>query len=106
MKIAGKKIGLSTQIFAAMLLGAVLGIVIGEPMTKVGFIGTIWLNCIKMIVVPMVLVTIVTGVVSQKDMKTLGKNQLPHYGVLCYHHTGCLRHRHPGYIHCKAGHHS
>ena len=50
MKIAGKKIGLSTQIFAAMLLGAVLGIVIGEPMTKVGFIGTIWLNCIKMIV--------------------------------------------------------
>ena len=73
MKIAGKKIGLSTQIFAAMLLGAVLGIVIGEPMTKVGFIGTIWLNCIKMIVVPMVLVTIVTGVVSQKDMKTLGR---------------------------------
>ena len=67
------KIGLSTQIFAAMLLGAVLGIVIGEPMTKVGFIGTIWLNCIKMIVVPMVLVTIVTGVVSQKDMKTLGR---------------------------------
>ena len=58
MKIAGKKIGLSTQIFAAMLLGAVLGIVIGEPMTKVGFIGTIWLNCIKMIVVPMVLVTL------------------------------------------------
>uniref|UniRef100_UPI00307AE011 dicarboxylate/amino acid:cation symporter n=1 Tax=Enterocloster clostridioformis TaxID=1531 RepID=UPI00307AE011 len=73
MKIGGKKIGLSTQIFAAMLLGAVLGIVIGEPMTKVGFIGTIWLNCIKMIVVPMVLVTIVTGVVSQKDMKTLGR---------------------------------
>ena len=26
MKIAGKKIGLSTQIFAAMLLGAVLGL--------------------------------------------------------------------------------
>lgn len=73
MKIAGKKVGLSTQIFAAMLLGAILGIVIGEPMTKVGFIGTIWLNCIKMIVVPMVLVTIVTGVVSQKDMKTLGR---------------------------------
>ncbi len=73
MKIAGKKIGLSTQIFVAMLIGAILGIVIGEPMTKLGFIGTIWLNCIKMIVVPMVLATIVTGVVSQKDMKTLGR---------------------------------
>lgn len=73
MKIAGKKIGLSTQIFVAMLIGAVLGIVVGEPMTYFGFIGTIWLNCIKMIVVPMVLATIITGVVSQKDMKTLGR---------------------------------
>lgn len=73
MKIAGKKIGLSTQIFAAMLLGAFFGIVAGQTMTKLGFIGTIWLNCIKMIVVPMVLVTIVTGIVSQKDLKTLGR---------------------------------
>ena len=89
-----------------MLLGAVLGIVIGEPMTKVGFIGTIWLNCIKMIVVPMVLVTIVTGVVSQKDMKTLGRISFRIMAYYVIHHTGCLRHRHPGYIHCKAGHHS
>lgn len=73
MKIGGKKVGMSTQIFVAMLLGAALGIVIGEPMTKLGFIGAIWLNCIKMIVVPMVLATIINGVVSQKDMKTLGR---------------------------------
>lgn len=73
MKIGGKKIGLSTQIFVAMLLGAIFGIVVGKPMTNFGFIGTIWLNCIKMIVVPMVLATIISGVVSQKDMKTLGR---------------------------------
>lgn len=73
MKIAGKKIGLSTQVFSAMILGAILGLVIGDVMVKLEFIGTIWLNCIKMIVVPMVLMTIITGVTSQKDLKSLGR---------------------------------
>jgi len=73
MKIFGKKIGLTTQVFLAMILGAIFGLVIGEPMTKVGFIGDIWLNMIKMIVIPMVIVTIVTGIVSQKDIKSLGR---------------------------------
>ncbi|HIW20804.1 MAG TPA: dicarboxylate/amino acid:cation symporter [Candidatus Dorea intestinavium] len=73
MKIKGKKIGMSTQIFVAMLAGAAMGIIVGKPMTQVGFIGDIWLNCIKMIVVPMVLATIINGVVSQKDIKTLGR---------------------------------
>lgn len=73
MKIAGKKISLTTQIFLAMILGAILGLIIGEPMTKLGFIGNIWLNCIKMIVVPMVIVTIITGITSQKDVKSLGR---------------------------------
>lgn len=73
MKIAGKKIGLSTQVFSAMILGAVLGLLFGDVMVKLEFIGTVWLNCIKLIVVPMVLMTIITGITSQKDLKTLGR---------------------------------
>lgn len=73
MKIGGKKIGLTTQVFIAMVLGAIFGLVIGKPMNEVGFIGDIWLNMIKMIVVPMVLVTIITGITSQKDTKSLGR---------------------------------
>lgn len=73
MKIAGKKISLTTQIFAAMILGALCGLVIGKPMTQLGFIGKIWLNCITLIVVPMVLVTIISGIISQKDVKSLGR---------------------------------
>lgn len=82
MTIGGKKIGLSTQIFVAMIVGAILGIVVGKPMTNFGFIGTIWLNCIKMIVVPMVLVTIISGVVSQKDIKTLGRISVR---IICFY---------------------
>ena len=38
MKIAGKKIGLSTQVFSAMILGAVLGLLFGDVMVKLEFI--------------------------------------------------------------------
>ena len=48
-----------------MILGSIAGLVDGKTMVQLGFLGDIWLNCIKMIVVPMVLCTIVTGIVSQ-----------------------------------------
>lgn len=44
MNIVGKKIGLSTQVFSAMILGAVFGLLFGGVMVKLEFIGTIWLN--------------------------------------------------------------
>lgn len=85
MKIAGKKISLTTQIFAAMILGAICGLVIGKPMTQLGFIGKIWLNCITLIVVPMVLVTIISGIISQKDVKSLGRISIRiiSYYIIC-----------------------
>ncbi len=65
MVIKGKKISLTTQIFIAMLIGAVIGIIAPKVMISLGFLGDIWLNCIKMIVVPMILCTIVTGIITQ-----------------------------------------
>jgi Na+/H+-dicarboxylate symporter len=65
MVIKGKKISLTTQIFIAMLIGAVVGIAAPGVMISLGFLGDIWLNCIKMIVVPMILCTIVTGIITQ-----------------------------------------
>lgn len=73
MTIGGKKISLTTQIFIAMLIGAVCGLAFGDTMLQLEFIGTIWLNCVKMIVVPMILVTIITGIISQKDLGSLGR---------------------------------
>lgn len=73
MQIRGKKISLATQIFIAMIMGAVFGLAVGKPMTELAFIGTIWLNCIKLIIVPMILCTIVTGIISQKNLKSLGR---------------------------------
>lgn len=73
MVLFGKKFSLTTQIFIAMIFGAIMGLAFGPAMKSLGFIGTIWLNCVKMIVIPMVLVTIITGIISQKDLGSLGR---------------------------------
>ncbi len=82
MVLFGKKISLTTQIFIAMILGAVMGLAFGPAMKSVGFIGTIWLNCVKMIVIPMVLVTIITGIISQKNLSSLGRIAVR---IICYY---------------------
>lgn len=63
-----------------ILLGMVLGILCGIPFQKnpqfaVTYIkpfGTLFLNLIKMIVVPVVLCSIISGVISMKDIKKVG----------------------------------
>lgn len=71
MVIGGKKVSLTTQVFVAMILGSIAGLLWGRTMVQLGFIGDIWLNCIKMIVVPMVICTIVTGIISQDSLSSL-----------------------------------
>lgn len=71
MNLLNKKISLTTQIFIAMILGSVAGLIVGKPILEFSFIGTIWLNCIKMIVVPMVICTIVTGIISQNNTSSM-----------------------------------
>ena len=44
MNIVGKKIGLSTQVFSAMILGAVFGLLFGGVMVK---LECFFLVCIK-----------------------------------------------------------
>lgn len=87
MKIGKRKFGLTSQVFFAMILGAIFGLSIGAPMMKLGFIGEIWLDLIKMIVVPMILVTIITGITGQKDPRSLGKISVR---IVAYYITSTL----------------
>ena len=76
MKATKKKISLAGQIFIALLLG----IAVGWAMTPIPHIalnyikpfGTIFLNLIKFIVVPIVLFSIMAGVISMKDIRKVG----------------------------------
>lgn len=70
------KLALSTQIFIALVLAIAAGIAFtGNPELATKFIkpfGTIFLNLIKWIVAPLVFFSIMSGVISMKDIRRLG----------------------------------
>lgn len=67
---------LAFYILIGMILGIVTGFIFqGNPAFAVNYIkpfGTIFLNLIKMVVVPVVLFSIISGVISMKDIKKVG----------------------------------
>lgn len=60
------------RILAALVLGAVVGLVWGEGAVQIKWIGDLFVRLIQMIVIPLVFLTIVSGVVSLQDPRRLG----------------------------------
>ncbi len=84
-----KKISLATQIFFALFLGIIVGAICctfaGGSAFVLNFlkpIGTIFINLLKMIVVPVVFLSIIDGIISMGDIKRLGKIGLK--SILCF----------------------
>lgn len=70
------KVGLTTQIFIAMIAGTVLGLLLGKTAMPLKLIGDVWLNLVKLAIIPIVLFVIMAGIVNQKDSKALGRISL------------------------------
>lgn len=72
-----KKVQLTTKIFIGLILGIVVGIMLqGTPQIAQTYIkpfGTLFLNMIKMIIVPLVFSSLVVGAASIGDPKSLGR---------------------------------
>ncbi|WP_022747654.1 dicarboxylate/amino acid:cation symporter [Lachnobacterium bovis] len=75
-KKKGKKLSLAMQIFIALVLAIVCGLACGKNAgfaeTYIQPFGTIFLNLVKFIVGPIVLFSIMAGVVSMRDIKKVG----------------------------------
>ena len=71
-----KHLPLATQIFIALVLGIITGLCMqGHVEIAEGYIkpwGTIFLNLLKFIVVPIVLFSIMSGIISMSDIKKVG----------------------------------
>ena len=71
-----KKMSLATRIFIALVLGIAAGMALtGHTSVATGYIkpfGTIFLNLIKWIVTPLVFFSIMSGVISMRDIKKVG----------------------------------
>lgn len=60
------------RILGAMVLGAVVGLALGEAAAQLKWVGDIFVRLIRMLVIPLVFATIVTGVISIADVRRLG----------------------------------
>lgn len=73
-----KKLSLAAQIFIGLGLGIVAGLIfmaMGKAEWAVSYVkpfGTIFLNLVKFIVVPIVLCSIISGVISMRDIRKVG----------------------------------
>lgn len=71
-----KKISLTVWILLALLLGIIVGLLLQKNSdiaeTYISPLGTIFLNLVKMVVVPVVIFSIMQGVISLQDIKKVG----------------------------------
>ena len=71
-----KKLGLAFWIFVAMVAGILVGLCFlknpGFTTSYIKPIGTIFINLLKFIVVPIVLLSLICGMISMKDIKKVG----------------------------------
>jgi Na+/H+-dicarboxylate symporter len=66
------EIALWKRILGAMVFGVILGVIWGDGVTAIAWIGELFIRLIRMVVVPLVFVTLVSGVISMGDPSKLG----------------------------------
>ena len=64
---------LSLKIFIGIILGSIVGIVLGPAASNFKFLGDLFIRLLKMIIVPLILSSMITGVMSIGDTRKLGR---------------------------------
>ena len=67
------KLKIHTQIFIAIVLGLAAGIVLGEKAVHIKIVGDLFIRLLKVIIIPLILASMVAGIVSLGDMRKLGR---------------------------------
>jgi len=66
-----KQMPLWQKIFIGLVLGLATGLIFGESAQALKPIGTLFINLIKMLIVPLIFVTLVSGIVAMDDLKKM-----------------------------------
>jgi Na+/H+-dicarboxylate symporter len=67
------KVKVHTQILIAIILGAVVGLVLGEKAVHFKVVGDMFIRLLKMIIIPLILASMVAGIISLGDVRRLGR---------------------------------
>lgn len=77
-----KKVGLTVQIFLALLAGVVLGVASPETALRLSWLGEIFMAALMMLIMPLILVTMIAGVGSlgnPDDLGRMGRRTIVYY---------------------------
>jgi Na+/H+-dicarboxylate symporters len=83
------------KLVIGIILGALLGIFcgwsFGESMLSLSWLGDLFLDALKMMIVPLIVGAIISGVTSLGDVRRLGKSWRLYSTLLCYDNgLGCF----------------
>ena len=67
------KLKVHPQILIAIVLAVVAGIVLGEKAAPIKIVGDIFIRLLKAIIIPLILASMVAGIVSLGDVRKLGR---------------------------------
>jgi len=67
------KLKVHTQILLAIVLGVVVGILLKEKAIHIKIVGDLFIRLLKVIIIPLILASMVTGIVSLGDVRKLGR---------------------------------
>jgi Na+/H+-dicarboxylate symporter len=67
------KLKVHTQILIAIVLGVVVGILLGEKTIHIKIVGDMFIRLLKAIIIPLILASMVAGIVSLGDVRKLGR---------------------------------
>jgi proton glutamate symport protein len=67
------KLKVHTQILIAIVLGVVVGILLGEKAAHIKIVGDLFIRLLKAIIIPLILASMVAGIVSLGDVRKLGR---------------------------------
>lgn len=67
------RLDLWKQVLIGMVLGIVCGIILGEDAVVIKPLGTLFINLIKMLIVPLVFCSLIVGITSMKDTQKMGR---------------------------------
>lgn len=70
------KVSLLVRLLISMAVGIVLGLVFGEKILVLKPLGTLFLNMLKMVVLPMIFCTLIAGISSVNDLASVGRSSL------------------------------
>lgn len=78
-----KKMNLSTKMLIGMVLGLVSGAIVGPSIAVVAPLGDIFVNLLKMCMVPVIFVSITLSIASVADIKVFGRIGIKIVGFYC-----------------------